>query len=306
MIDLSYVFPWFGGKSLAAPIIWEALGDVRHYVEPFAGSLAVLLNRPSGHQGVSESVNDIDCFLANFWRATQHAPELVLAHCESPMNEADLVARNNWLVSQSWFRERMFSDPTFFSAQIAGWWLWGVSAWIGAGWCQLGRTAQNKLPDLVNNRGIFRLELQDKEARRNYFEALQKRLKNVKVACGDWTRVLTDSALRQCDTHSGVTGVLLDPPYAEGDARYSGGSDRTISTLVRQWAIDNGDRPELRIVLCGLEGEHTMPSTWRVIDWESTGGFARRRRNDTNRKRERIWLSPACLGSQQLDMFANV
>lgn len=36
-------FPWFGGKSRAAPLIWEALGDVRNYVEPFAGSLAVLL-----------------------------------------------------------------------------------------------------------------------------------------------------------------------------------------------------------------------------------------------------------------------
>ena len=34
-------FPWWGGKSDAAPAVWAALGDVPHYLEPFAGSLAV-------------------------------------------------------------------------------------------------------------------------------------------------------------------------------------------------------------------------------------------------------------------------
>lgn len=35
-------FPWFGGKSRVAPQVWERFGDVDNYVEPFAGSLAVL------------------------------------------------------------------------------------------------------------------------------------------------------------------------------------------------------------------------------------------------------------------------
>lgn len=39
-------FPWYGGKSDAALLIWERLGDVDHYAEPFAGTRAVLLNRP--------------------------------------------------------------------------------------------------------------------------------------------------------------------------------------------------------------------------------------------------------------------
>ena len=47
MIDVNKApFPWFGGKKHAAPHVWSALGDVDHYVEPFAGSLAVLLQRP--------------------------------------------------------------------------------------------------------------------------------------------------------------------------------------------------------------------------------------------------------------------
>ena len=61
-------FPWFGGKSRAAAIIWSRLGDVQTYNEPFAGSLAVLLARP--HQPRVETVNDLDCYLANFWRAS--------------------------------------------------------------------------------------------------------------------------------------------------------------------------------------------------------------------------------------------
>ena len=29
----------------------------------------------------------------------------------------------------------MEADPDFYDAQVAGWWVWGVNAWIGAGWC---------------------------------------------------------------------------------------------------------------------------------------------------------------------------
>lgn len=49
-------FPWFGGKSRAAPLMLERLGNVPNYVEPFAGSLAVLLNRPEG-PGRNETIN---------------------------------------------------------------------------------------------------------------------------------------------------------------------------------------------------------------------------------------------------------
>lgn len=45
--ELKAPFPWFGGKSRAADLVWSRFGDVQNYVEPFAGSLAVLLARPS-------------------------------------------------------------------------------------------------------------------------------------------------------------------------------------------------------------------------------------------------------------------
>src|SRR5215831_18679970 len=83
-------FPWFGGKSRAAPLIWDALGDVPNYSEPFAGSLAVLLLRP--HAPHLETVNDKDAFVANVFRALQAAPDAVAAACDRQVNEAELHA----------------------------------------------------------------------------------------------------------------------------------------------------------------------------------------------------------------------
>ena len=67
-------FPYFGGKLSIADEVWKRIGYVRNYVEPFAGSLAVLLNRPSPFDGV-ETVNDYSSHLVNVWRAISLAPE---------------------------------------------------------------------------------------------------------------------------------------------------------------------------------------------------------------------------------------
>ena len=77
-MTLSAPFPWFGGKAPVAAQVWEALGNVDHYLEPFFGSGAVLLARP--HAPRLETVNDLDGFLANFWRAVRAAPDEVAHH----------------------------------------------------------------------------------------------------------------------------------------------------------------------------------------------------------------------------------
>ena len=53
---------WSGGKADAAPAVREVLGDVDHYVEPFAGSLAVPCAVPTKRTAPyhSETVNDLD------------------------------------------------------------------------------------------------------------------------------------------------------------------------------------------------------------------------------------------------------
>jgi len=127
-------FPYFGGKRRAASLVWSALGDARHYVEPFCGSAAVLLSRP--HAPQTETINDADGMVANFWRALRAAPSEVARHADWPVIEADLHARHRWLLGQrESLTEALVNDPHYFDAKIAGWWCWGACAWIGDGWC---------------------------------------------------------------------------------------------------------------------------------------------------------------------------
>jgi len=132
-------WPWFGGKSDAAPSVWRALGDCEHYVEPFAGSLAVLLRRPHKCNRVyySETVNDLDGLLCNAWRAMQQSPDAMADAASWPVSEADMHARHLALLRWRDERnlERLMADPLWHDAEMAGWWAWGQSCWIGGGWC---------------------------------------------------------------------------------------------------------------------------------------------------------------------------
>jgi len=137
-------FPWMGGKARVADYVWSRLGDVDNYVEPFAGSLAVLLRRPADHFADGyrvETVNDANSFLVNFWRSVREAPEAVAEWADWPVMEADLHARHKWLMRSAeaaTFRRIMAEDPHHYDAKIAGWWAWGQCCWIGSGWCDTG------------------------------------------------------------------------------------------------------------------------------------------------------------------------
>jgi DNA adenine methylase len=64
--------PYFGGKITLGPAIATLLPDHLHYVEPYCGSLAVLMaKRPAPH----ETVNDLDGDLMTFWRVLREQPE---------------------------------------------------------------------------------------------------------------------------------------------------------------------------------------------------------------------------------------
>jgi hypothetical protein len=135
------------------------------------------------------------------------------------------------------------------------------------------------------------------------FEELRTRLRRTRVCCGDWKRILGPSPT----TKIGVTGVFLDPPYAsERDDVYSQDSF-DVAHDVRAWAIDNGENPDLRIALCGYEGEHAMPDSWESFAWKAPGGYANQAneasRAKENMLKERIWFSPHCLGSRQRGFF---
>lgn len=146
-------FPYFGSKYDVADVVWEHLGDVANYVEPFAGSLACLLARP--RPGKVETANDMSGLVANFWRAVQDSPVEVARYADSPVLEVDLHAWHALLVeSAEGLSESLRADPRFCDHELAGRWAWGASAWLGSGWCD-GTTPQRR-PELSGGSGRAR------------------------------------------------------------------------------------------------------------------------------------------------------
>ena len=311
-------FPWFGGKSKAAGEVSEALGDVSTYCEPFAGSLAVLLARePVTH----EVVNDNDGFLSNFWRAVRAAPDDVARWADYPVNEIDLTARHWWLVTRAGrLKADLETDPDFYDAKAAGWWVWGICGWIGDGWCSgsgpwsvvdgdagpamvkgdAGQGINKQLPHMGNaGQGINKKpgESDSTQLILGWMRELSGRLRRVRVACGDFERVLSDSVLQlRGGGLDGMAGVLLDPPYPAGaneDDCYAG-QDETASSVYGRaiaWATANACRPNLRIVVCGYEGLWTPPDGWTVRSWKNNAGY----RREKGQRQEVLWCSPHCV-----------
>jgi site-specific DNA-adenine methylase len=390
-VKLRPAYPYFGSKAAVASLIWEALGDVPNYVEPFAGSAACLLARPEQHARKVETVNDIHAYIPNFLRAVRSDPEAVATHATWPVSEVDMHARHRWLVNGPGREhvERCREDADYYDAQTAGWWVWGASCWIGTGWCSSGVDWQqlpaisgshaneggrlnygqginraelsrqlphlggsnpkrpcaggqginresgktpyltgggnvgedarpkrgigiNRLPHLIGphngrkgktnqisgsdgsgvgyGRGIFASGR--REDLLGYFQALADRLALVRITCGDWARVCTPAVT----ISHGLTGVLLDPPYASERSTVYAHDSRTIANDVGAWAREQGADARMRIVLCGYSGEHNLPG-WHVVEWKSRGGYGRGK--NANATRERLWLSPHCLGGEQ-------
>jgi hypothetical protein len=290
----------------------------------------VLLGRP--HKGGNEIVNDLDCYVANAWRAIRFAPDEVAEYCDWPVNEADLHARHRWLHGRKEFRHQMEHDPDFYDSKIAGFWIWGLSCWIGDNFCRPNK--QDSLPHLTGGKGVARqvphltggkgdrgvnaLSIRrdnspstppdgrsrsgsQSENLQAWFCALSERLRFTKVCCGGWERVVTKAATYG----GGLCGVFLDPPYDAGDTHDDvyGDMSRGVSRSVRDWAIENGNNPLLRIALCGYEGEHVMPNTWECVAWKASGGYGNQSDDNENANRERIWFSPACIKPQK-ELFA--
>jgi len=310
--ELAAPFPWFGGKRRVAPLVWERFGNVATYIEPFAGSLAVLLQRP--HVPNREIVNDLDGMIANFWRAVKHAPEETAEWADQPVFENDLHARHKWLVAQrDGLVERLEADPDYCDPKIAGWWVWGQSVWIGSGWCERidwrqipqidgrsqGGGVTRKMPGVGDGstKGIQSAHVSG-GGLLNYLHALQNRLRRVRVCSGDWTRVC-GSPVRNAKAS---LGLFLDPPYrpdGRHKALYTHEDGGTLWDSVRDFAIEAGRNHLIRVALCGYEGGFEMPAEWDCVRWKAVGGYANQgeARLD-NAGRERIWFSSACLKTE--------
>lgn len=78
MARLTPPLKWHGGKQYLAERFVELMPRHLHYVEPFAGGLAVLFAKP--YEGISEVVNDMHGELTNFWSVLRDVDEFERFH----------------------------------------------------------------------------------------------------------------------------------------------------------------------------------------------------------------------------------
>ena len=320
MTALAAPFPYFGGKRRAARIIWDAIGDPGGYVEPFAGSAAVLLARPSFKGRRVETINDADGWLVNAWRSVALSPDDVARHAFGPVTEIDYHARLAWLQERrtpdlvAWLE----GDPENHDPKAAAWWLYVLACGIGdpfgpGPWRVIdghlrdtrklphlgnaGQGVNRELPHLGNaGRGVNR-ELPHLgnagQALAAYMNRLATRLQRVRITCGDWKRVVQPSVTRSKTGGDGGLAVFLDPPYATSGDLYAHAGGNVAET-VREWATEAGDSA-MRLVLCGYDDEHDalLEHGWTRVNGRAGRGCGYST-DPLNGRRERLWLSPAC------------
>ena len=132
-----------------------------------------------------------------------------------------------------------------------------------------------------------------------YLANLAARLSRVRITCGDWGRVVKPSVTRAGSGGDGSRAIFLDPPYATSGDLYAHRED--VGEAVRDWCASAP--ADLRIVLCGYDDEHD-PLGWLRVDGRSGGGAGYSVRSD-NGRREGLWLSPACLSTEdQMELAA--
>lgn len=87
---------YLGGKSTLAPRIARLLPVHDHYVEPYSGSLAVLLAKAPSRM---ETVNDLDSDLQAFWRALRDQPDELQRVCAlTPHSRAEYATCVQWVM----------------------------------------------------------------------------------------------------------------------------------------------------------------------------------------------------------------
>lgn len=293
--------PYTGSKARIAAEVWAHVGArCRVVVDPFMGGGSLLLSRPREQilPGYIEVVGDLDHFVINFWRALRGHPDALADHVDYPVSEDDLTARHWWLMEHG--RQRLSQiawehDPYACDIEIAAWWCWGISAWIGGGWCA-DTPKWRRRPKVTLNGVNRRVELAP------WFGELATRLRHVQMWHRDWRECLVDSLLN--DRNGGDACVLLDPPYNWKHRHQRPNSplyavDTNPAAEVLQWCRDNDHRSKLKIVAFGLEGDGTETLEqrgWTKLNW-SARGMSNQGHDTPNKQRrhmEIVMFSPTC------------
>jgi site-specific DNA-adenine methylase len=322
-------FPYFGGKRKVAGRVWQALGNPKHYIEPFFGSGAVLLLRPDFEPQMTETVCDKDGFVANVWRALQADPDEVAKWCDWPVNHADLNARRKVLIAnEDRLLDSLCADDGWYDAKMAGYWIWAASCWIGSGLTRKtaipnisgggscvhakgaiphigtggrGVHAKGKIPHISNGgRGVHAVGNRDNNSgdfvlgepyNMNIYDWFRRLSERLR-----YVRVVCGDWTRVCGGNwqdkMGIVGMFFDPPYGviDRDTSVYHHDSTTVAHDVMEWVKARGDNPRYRIVLAGYE-EYAplLEHGWTAESWMAQGGYSNSGANN-NENRHREML----------------
>jgi len=184
---------YFGGKTLLADRIAALMPTHGHYVEPFGGSLSVLLAKPPSPH---ETVNDLDQDLITFWRVLRDRPGDLARVCAlTPHSRAEHTVSYEPASTDLERARRVWVQLTQGRA--------GIRTRTGWRHYQDPAGSTGSMPDYLSGY-VDRMP------------AVVDRLLGVSLECRPATDVIADYG-----RHPGVL-LYVDPPYL-GSTRTSGG-----------------------------------------------------------------------------------
>ena len=192
-----------GGKRQLAAWLVSRFPDTYAYVEPFGGSMKVLLSKP--RRSKVEIVNDIDCDMIHFFLWARHSPDKLCDFVNSiPCHEALALGCRHAL-----------ADGKFSGLErAAGFWLGyqtGFNAMVSDG--RYGSSVQSLLDTRISRDRIARFS---------------KRMMGVDIRSTDYRRIINSAnkTLSESSYPPGKVFFYLDPPYdqTEGYSTMAGKS----------------------------------------------------------------------------------
>ena len=265
---------WWGGKATRHQWInhhLPASARTQLYVEPFAGMLSVLLNRPKA--GL-ELVNDLNGRLVNWWRVVRDEP-------------AALADR---LFDTPWSRELYIEALVHLDVGAPLDRAWNFTIAVSHSiLCSDGRNTQGSFHwherlDGCSDHNIMR---HPEGIRR-----LADRMRNVQIECGSGVEVVRRAALKAARFD---TVLYVDPPYAETD-RAPYGDGRNIAGL--QDSLLEAAAAGAKVAVSGYPGNFELPG-WRRETRKDLARLVARERTEC------IWLSYPEERSTLFDMEAR-
>jgi hypothetical protein len=293
-------YPYFGAKRKIADLVWSRFHTSGIVIEPFFGSGAVYLANPNW-RNCEEIINDRDGQITNVWRSIKYNSDKVAELIrDQPIDEIELTTRHVWLIERGKaLPELLRSGVDTFDVEAAAFWLWGMSMWIGDGFCDPDRNpGKTRIPS-AGRKGVHGHDVRDRLP--DVFARLRDRLKHTSIMQGDWERVVSDAFVPKANKVS----IFLDPPYAVGASYYAGGEEGDLLKRVSAFCLKHTDSKNVRIALCGYEGTMEIPPGWKAVPWTAQGGYAKDDseggEGSKNRFKERIWFSPSCPDPNTVD-----